>query len=45
VTATIAGVLAPALRDRPDAAAVVARSGTLSYAELDRAAASAAGAL
>jgi long-chain acyl-CoA synthetase len=45
VTATIAGALAPALRDRPDAAAVVARSGTLSYAELDRAAASAAGAL
>jgi len=45
VTATIADVLRPALRDRPDAAAVVARSGTLSYTELDRAATAAASAM
>ena len=45
MTATIADVLRPALRNRPDAAAVVARSGTLSYAELDRAATAAASAM
>jgi long-chain acyl-CoA synthetase len=45
VTPTIAEVLAPAVRDQPDAPALVAPSGTLSYAELDRAASSAAGAL
>ena len=42
---TIAGVLRPALRHRPDAPAVVARSGTLTYAGLDRAASAAAGAM
>jgi acyl-CoA synthetase (AMP-forming)/AMP-acid ligase II len=42
---TIAGVLRPALSHRPDAPAVVARSGTLTYADLDRAAAAAAGAM
>jgi len=45
MTTTIAGVLRPALRDRPDAPAVVGRSGTLSYAELDRAATAAASAM
>jgi long-chain acyl-CoA synthetase len=45
VSQTIAEVLAPALRDRPDAPALTAPSGTLSYAELDRAADSAAAAL
>jgi acyl-CoA synthetase (AMP-forming)/AMP-acid ligase II len=42
---TISGVLRPALRDRPDAPALVAPSGTLSYADLDRLAGAAAGAL
>ncbi len=42
---TIAGVLAPAVRQRPDSPAIVARSGTLTYAELDAAADAAAGAL
>ena len=42
---TIARVLRPALRHRPDAPAVVARSGTLTYADLDRAASAAAGAM
>jgi long-chain acyl-CoA synthetase len=42
---TIADVLRPALSHRPDAPAVVARSGTLSYADLDRAASAASGAL
>ena len=42
---TIAEVLAPALARQPSAPAVVARSGTLSYAGLDQAAAAAAGAL
>jgi long-chain acyl-CoA synthetase len=41
----IPGVLDPALRDRPHATAVVARSGSRSYAELDAAAARAAAAL
>jgi acyl-CoA synthetase (AMP-forming)/AMP-acid ligase II len=45
VTPTIAGVLRPALRDRPDAPALAAPSGTLTYADLDRLAGSAAGAL
>jgi long-chain acyl-CoA synthetase len=45
VSRTIAGVLRPALRHRPDAPAVVARSGTLTYAGLDRAASAAAGAM
>jgi long-chain acyl-CoA synthetase len=45
VSRTIAGVLCPALRHRPDAPAIIARSGTLTYAELDRAAAAAAGAM
>ncbi|HUN30719.1 MAG TPA: class I adenylate-forming enzyme family protein [Trebonia sp.] len=40
----IGEVLAPAVRDRPDAPALVAPAGTLSYAELDQAAARAAGA-
>lgn len=42
---TVADVLRPALADRPDAAAVVGPSGSLSYADLDAAARSAAGAL
>ncbi len=42
---TIAGVLAKPLSERPDSVAVVARSGSLSYAELDRACDAAAGAL
>ena len=42
---TIADVLKPAVTSRPDAPALVAPSGTLSYAELDRAADAAAGAL
>jgi long-chain acyl-CoA synthetase len=42
---TIARVLDPALHDRPNAAAVIARSGTLSYAALDEAADRAAAAL
>jgi acyl-CoA synthetase (AMP-forming)/AMP-acid ligase II len=42
---TIADVLRPALSNRPDAPAVVARSGTLTYAGLDRAASAAAGAM
>ena len=42
---TVAGVLRPALRHRPDAPAIIARSGTLTYAELDRAASAAAGAM
>ena len=42
---TIAGVLAPAVRQRPDSPAILARSGTLTYAELDAAADAAAGAL
>ena len=42
---TIADVLRPALTRRPDAPAIVARSGTLTYAGLDRAAAVAAGAM
>lgn len=42
---TIADVLRPALAHRPDAPAVVARSGTLTYAELDQAASQAAGAM
>jgi long-chain acyl-CoA synthetase len=42
---TVAEVLRPALLARPDAPAIVARSGTLTYAELDRAADAAAGAL
>jgi acyl-CoA synthetase (AMP-forming)/AMP-acid ligase II len=41
----IAGVLRPALRHRPDAPAIIARSGTLTYAELERAASDAAGAM
>ena len=41
----IADVLRPALSHRPEAPAVVARSGTLTYADLDRAAAAAAGAM
>ena len=41
----IADVLRPALSHRPAAPAVVARSGTLTYADLDRAAAAAAGAM
>jgi long-chain acyl-CoA synthetase len=45
VSQTIADVLRPALSHRPDAPAVVARSGTLTYADLDRAAAAAAGAM
>lgn len=45
VSRTIAGVLRPALRHRPDAPAIVARSGTLTYAGLDRAASAAAGAM
>jgi len=45
VTGTIAGVLGPALADRPHAPAVVAPSGSLTYAELDAAADAAAGAL
>src|SRR5262249_34985821 len=42
---TIAGVLRPAIASRPGATAIVAPSGRLSYAELDRAADAAAGAL
>jgi long-chain acyl-CoA synthetase len=45
VIPTVAGVLRPALREHPDAPAIAARSGTLTYAELDRAADTAAGAL
>lgn len=41
----IAGVLEPALRDRPDAEAVLASSGSLTYRELDEAADFAAAAL
>ncbi len=41
----IADVLRPALTHRPGAPAVVARSGTLTYAGLERAAAAAAGAM
>jgi acyl-CoA synthetase (AMP-forming)/AMP-acid ligase II len=41
----ITGVLDPALRDRPDATAVVARSGSLTYADLDAQADGAAAAL
>jgi len=41
----IGGLLAPAVRQRPDAPAIVARSGTLTYARLDAAADAAAGAL
>jgi hypothetical protein len=37
VSLTIAEVLAPAVRDRPDTPALTAPSGTLSYAELNRA--------
>lgn len=44
-SATIAQVLEPALAARPDAPAVVARSGTLSYRRLDEAADAAAAAL
>jgi acyl-CoA synthetase (AMP-forming)/AMP-acid ligase II len=42
---TVGRVLDAALRNRPDALAVVARSGRLTYAELDAAADAAAGAL
>jgi long-chain acyl-CoA synthetase len=42
---TIAGLLGPVLASRPAGPAVVARSGTLTYAELDAAADAAAGAL
>ena len=42
---TIADVLRPALTHRPDTPAIVADSGTLTYAELDRAASQAAGAM
>lgn len=42
---TVARVLDSALRNRPDAQALVARSGSLTYAELDAAADHAAGAL
>ena len=42
---TIGRVLAPAVRQRPDSPAIVARSGTLTYAGLDAAASAAAGAL
>jgi len=42
---TIAGVLGPALAARPDAPAVTAGSGTLSYRQLDEAADRAAGAM
>jgi acyl-CoA synthetase (AMP-forming)/AMP-acid ligase II len=45
VSRTIAGVLRPALRHRPDAPAVTARSGTLTYTGLDRSASAAAGAM
>jgi long-chain acyl-CoA synthetase len=45
VIRTIADVLRPALANRPDAPAIIAPSGTLSYTELDRAASQAAGAL
>jgi acyl-coenzyme A synthetase/AMP-(fatty) acid ligase len=45
VSRTIAEVLRPALGRRPDAPAIVARSGTLTYAGLDRAASAAAGAM
>jgi acyl-CoA synthetase (AMP-forming)/AMP-acid ligase II len=45
VSQVIADVFRPALSHRPKAPAVVARSGTLTYADLDRAAAAAAGAL
>ena len=45
VLPAIAGVLAPALRERPDSPAIVARSGTLTYAQLDAAADAAAGAM
>jgi long-chain acyl-CoA synthetase len=45
MSSTIAEVLRPALDHRPDAPAVVARSGTLTYAGLDRAATAAAGAM
>jgi long-chain acyl-CoA synthetase len=42
---TVSRILAPALAERPAATAVIARSGTLTYAELDAAADAAAGAL
>ena len=42
---TIAGVLASAVRQRPGSPAVLARSGTLTYAQLDAAASASAGAL
>jgi long-chain acyl-CoA synthetase len=45
VSRTVADVLRPALRHRPDAPAVIARSGALTYADLDRAASAAAGAM
>jgi acyl-CoA synthetase (AMP-forming)/AMP-acid ligase II len=45
VSLTIAEVLRPAARDRPDAPALRGPSGALTYAELDRAADAAAGAL
>jgi long-chain acyl-CoA synthetase len=45
MTETIGEILRPALASRPDDIAVIARSGQLTYAELDRAATAAAGAL
>lgn len=42
---TVTDVLRPALRHRPDAPAIIARSGALTYADLDRAASAAAGAM
>jgi long-chain acyl-CoA synthetase len=45
VIESVVEVLRPALADRPDAPALVARSGMLTYAELDAAANAAAGAL
>jgi acyl-CoA synthetase (AMP-forming)/AMP-acid ligase II len=44
VIGTVADVLRPGVADRPDAPAVAGRAGTLSYAELNRAADAAAGA-